>query len=122
MSCFTGKIEMGQGVITSLAQMLAEELNISLDSVDMVMGDRDLCPWDMGTFGSMTTRFSWLPKIETVLVEADDFPPQGGGEPAIINMGGVVANAIFDATGARLFQLPMTPERIRAAISRAKKI
>jgi nicotinate dehydrogenase subunit B len=57
VSCFTGKIEMGQGVVTSLAQMLADELDMSLDSVNMVMGDTDLCPWDMGTFGSRTTRF-----------------------------------------------------------------
>jgi isoquinoline 1-oxidoreductase len=57
VTCFTGKIEMGQGIVTSLAQMLADELDVSLDSVDMVMGDTDLCPWDMGTFGSMTTRF-----------------------------------------------------------------
>jgi isoquinoline 1-oxidoreductase len=57
VSCFTGKIEMGQGIVTSLAQMLAEELEVTLDSVDMVMGDTALCPWDMGTFGSMTTRF-----------------------------------------------------------------
>jgi nicotinate dehydrogenase subunit B len=54
---FTGKVEYGQGVITSLAQMLAEELDVPLKSVDMVMGDTDLCPWDRGTFGSMTTRF-----------------------------------------------------------------
>ena len=57
VSCFTGKIEMGQGVVTSLAQMLADELDVSLESVNMVMGDTDLCPWDMGTFGSMSTRF-----------------------------------------------------------------
>jgi len=57
VDCYTGKIEMGQGVITSLAQMLAEELDVILESVDMVMGDTDLCPWDMGTFGSMSTRF-----------------------------------------------------------------
>jgi len=57
VSCFTGKIEMGQGVITSLAQMLADELDVALESVDMIMGDTDLCPWDMGTFGSMSTRF-----------------------------------------------------------------
>ena len=57
VACFTGKIEMGQGVITSLAQMLAEELDVALETVDMVMGDTDLCPWDMGTFGSMSTRF-----------------------------------------------------------------
>jgi len=61
-------------------------------------------------------RFSWLPKIETVLIDAKDSPHQGGGEPAIICMGAVVANAIYDAVGARLFQLPMTPERIRAAL------
>jgi isoquinoline 1-oxidoreductase len=57
VTCFTGKIEMGQGVVTSLAQLLADELEVSLDSVDMTMGDTDLCPWDMGTWGSMTTRF-----------------------------------------------------------------
>lgn len=57
VSLFTGKIEMGQGIITSLAQMLADELDVPLEAVDMVMGDTDLCPWDMGTFGSRTTRF-----------------------------------------------------------------
>ncbi|MEJ2544279.1 MAG: molybdopterin-dependent oxidoreductase, partial [Calditrichaceae bacterium] len=57
VACFTGKIEMGQGIITSLAQMLADELDVALESVDMIMGDTDLCPWDMGTFGSMSTRF-----------------------------------------------------------------
>jgi len=62
-------------------------------------------------------RFSWLPKIETVLIDATDMSPQGGGEPAIVNMGAVVANAIHDATGARLFQLPMTPDRIKEVIN-----
>ena len=57
VKCFTGKIEMGQGIITSLAQMLADELDVSYESVHMVMGDTDLCPWDRGTWGSMTTRF-----------------------------------------------------------------
>jgi isoquinoline 1-oxidoreductase len=63
-------------------------------------------------------RFSWVPKIETVLIDAKDSPPQGGGEPAIIVMGAVVANAIYDRTGARLFQLPMTPERVLAALQK----
>ncbi len=57
VTCFSGKIEMGQGVITSLAQMLAEELDVPLDVVDMVMGDTALCPWDMGTFGSRSTKY-----------------------------------------------------------------
>jgi isoquinoline 1-oxidoreductase len=62
-------------------------------------------------------RFSWVPKIETVLVKAEDISPQGGGEPAIICMGGVIANAIYDAVGARLLQLPMTPERIKQSLT-----
>jgi len=62
-------------------------------------------------------RFSWVPRIETVLVKAEDISPQGGGEPAIICMGGVIANAIYDAIGVRLFQLPMTFEGIKEAIA-----
>jgi isoquinoline 1-oxidoreductase len=56
VTCLTGKTEMGQGPITSLTQMLAEELDVSYDSVDIIMGDTDLCPWDAGTFGSLSTR------------------------------------------------------------------
>jgi isoquinoline 1-oxidoreductase len=56
VTCLVGKIEMGQGVMTSLPQLLAEELDVALASVDIVMGDTDLCPWDMGTFGSLSTR------------------------------------------------------------------
>ncbi|HSA96538.1 MAG TPA: molybdopterin cofactor-binding domain-containing protein [Acidobacteriota bacterium] len=57
VTCFTGKIEMGQGIHTSLAMMLAEELDVPLASVDMVMGDTALCPYDQGTFGSRTTKY-----------------------------------------------------------------
>ncbi len=64
-------------------------------------------------------RFSGVPKIETLLVEANDIPPQGGGEPAIVVMGAVIANAIHDATGARLRRMPMTPARVKAAIEEA---
>ncbi|MGM0472498.1 MAG: molybdopterin cofactor-binding domain-containing protein, partial [Bacteroidota bacterium] len=63
--------------------------------------------------------FSWVPEIETVILDRQHMPPQGGGEPPIICMGGVVANAIFDATGARLYRMPMTPERVLEAISQA---
>ena len=69
VSGFTGKIEMGQGIVTSLAQMLADELDVSVGSVDMVMGDTALCPWDMGTFGSMSTRF-FGPALRAAAAEA----------------------------------------------------
>jgi len=61
-------------------------------------------------------RFSWLPAIETVLVQRPDLQAQGGGEPPIVCMGAVLANAIHDAVGARVLELPMTPERVLAAM------
>jgi len=68
-------------------------------------------------FGSYELpRFSWLPKIETVIVDNPGVPALGGGEPPIITVGAVVANAVYDATGARVYQLPMTPERVLAAL------
>ena len=57
-----------------------------------------------------------MPKIETHIIDNQSEPAQGGGEPAIVVMGAVVANAIYDAVGARLYQLPMIPERVKAAI------
>ncbi|MDA3833857.1 MAG: molybdopterin-dependent oxidoreductase [Spirochaetales bacterium] len=57
VSVFCSKIEMGQGIITSMAQMLAEELDVALDSIDMVMGDTMLCVWDSGTTGSRSTKY-----------------------------------------------------------------
>jgi nicotinate dehydrogenase subunit B len=62
-------------------------------------------------------RFSWLPEIETLLIDDQEAAPQGGGEPAIVAMGAVIANAIFDAVGARVRQLPMTPDRIKRALA-----
>jgi nicotinate dehydrogenase subunit B len=61
-------------------------------------------------------RFSQLPDIDAFLIKNDELPPKGGGEPAIVPVGGAVANAIFDAVGARVFQMPMTPERISKAL------
>jgi isoquinoline 1-oxidoreductase len=62
-------------------------------------------------------RFEHLPEIHTVLVPNDDLPPKGGGEPAIVCIGACIANAIFDASGARMFTMPFTPERVKAALA-----
>jgi CO/xanthine dehydrogenase Mo-binding subunit len=63
-------------------------------------------------------RFSMLPEIETILIQSKDPNPQGGGEPAIVCMGGLIANAIYDATGARIFRMPMTPDKVLEAIKK----
>lgn len=99
VACYTGKIEMGQGVHTSLAQMLADELDVSLDSVDMVMGDTDLCPWDRGTFGSMSTRF-FGPSLRNAGAEARRVMLQLASEHLKIPVENLVTEngVVFDKT------------------------
>ena len=99
------KMQMEGAITMGLGYALAEELRFRGGEII----DRNFDTYHI-------PRFSWVPRIETVLVKNDGLAPQGGGEPAIVPTGAVLANALFDATGARLFRLPMTPERIRQAI------
>lgn len=55
VTVYTGKVEIGQNIRTSLSQAVAEELRFPLAKIEMVMGDTQLTPFDMGTFGSRTT-------------------------------------------------------------------
>jgi nicotinate dehydrogenase subunit B len=55
ITAFTGKVEVGQNIRTSLTQAVADELRCPPSSVQLVMGDTSLVPWDAGTFGSRTT-------------------------------------------------------------------
>jgi len=95
-----------EGCITmGLGYALSEEVHFS---------DGEILDLNFDTY--TLPAFSWLPKIETVILQHPDLAPQGGGEPAITGMGGVIATAIYDAVGAAVFQLPMTPARIKAAM------
>ena len=62
-------------------------------------------------------RFSSVPRIDAVILNRPDAASQGGGEPAIVPVGAAIANAIFDASGARVRRLPMTPARVKAALA-----
>src|SRR5262245_21839763 len=55
VTAYTGKAEVGQNIRTSLTQAVAEELRAPASAIKVVMGDTDLTPYDMGTFGSRTT-------------------------------------------------------------------
>jgi isoquinoline 1-oxidoreductase len=55
VTAYTGKVEIGQNIRTSLAQVVAEELRLPAAKVKMVMADTALVPPDAGTFGSQTT-------------------------------------------------------------------
>ncbi len=55
VTVYTGKVEVGQNIRTSLSQAVAEELRLPVQRIELVMGDTQHTPFDMGTFGSRTT-------------------------------------------------------------------
>lgn len=65
VTVFTGKVEVGQNIRTSLAQAVADELRVPMTAITMVMGDTGRVPWDQGTFGSLST-----PRMAPVLSKA----------------------------------------------------
>jgi isoquinoline 1-oxidoreductase len=97
--------QMEGGMMMGLGYALSEELHFSKGSI-----------LDLNFLNYRIPRFSGMPKLETVIVQNNTLAPQGGGEPAIITTGAVLANAVFDAIGVRLSRLPMTPERVLAGI------
>ena len=99
------KMQIEGGLTMGLGYVLAEELRFHGGEIL----DSNFDTYDI-------PRFSWVPRIDVVLVKNDEIAPQGAGEPAITTTGGAIANAIFDATGVRIFRLPITPGRLRAAI------
>ena len=72
VTVFTGKVELGQNIRTSLTQAVAEELHVEPGAIRMVMGDTDLTPFDMGTFGSRTTP-TMSPQLRRAAAAARDF-------------------------------------------------
>jgi nicotinate dehydrogenase subunit B len=101
-----GALQQIEGCLTmGLGYALSEEVHFKGGEV-----------LDRSFSGYELPRFSWVPRIEAVIVDAPEVPSQGGGEPAIVPLGAAIGNAIFDATGARLTRMPMTAERVKAAL------
>ena len=63
-------------------------------------------------------RFSEVPQVETVLLDRPELEPLGAGEATVGPASGALANAVFAATGLRIRDLPMTPDRLREAAAR----
>ena len=99
------RTQMEGGMMMGLGYSLSEELHFSKGGI-----------LDLNFHKYHIPRFSWMPKLETVIVQNNTLSPQGGGEPPIITTGAVLANAVSDAIGVRINRLPMTPERVLAAI------
>jgi len=99
------KNQIEGNVIQSLSRALKEEVEFD---------ERRITSVDWQTYPILT--FSEVPEIEIVLINHPDQPAMGAGEPSTVTTSAAVANAIFDATGIRLRQIPFTPGRVRAAL------
>ena len=61
-------------------------------------------------------RFKDIPEVQIELISRPELPALGAGEPSIVPVPGAIANAIFDAAGVRLREVPFTPQRVLAAL------
>jgi CO/xanthine dehydrogenase Mo-binding subunit len=78
--------------------------------------DRKVTSVDWRTYHSLTLGAD-VPAIESVLINRPDGEAMGAGETTITLVAAAIGNAVFDATGARLREVPFTPERVKAALA-----
>lgn len=95
------------GFVQSASWTLKEQINF--DENGILSTDWDSYP---------ILRFPDVPIIETVLINRLEYPFLGSGEAAQGPTPAAIANAIFNAVGVRIREIPFTPRRVRGAIDR----
>ena len=93
------------GIVQTLSRVLMEEVKFDRSRVTSL---------DWSTYPIL--RFSDAPKLDIALVDRPTEPPLGAGDASCAPVGAALANAVFDATGARLRTVPFTPERVKSAL------
>ncbi|MDQ0509152.1 molybdopterin cofactor-binding domain-containing protein [Ancylobacter amanitiformis] len=93
-------------VIQSTSRVLKEEVRFSQTAVASL---------EWGAYPLIT--FPEVPDIDVLMIPRPDEPPLGAGESASVPSAAAIANAVFDATGIRFRELPLTPEKVRAALN-----
>ena len=93
-------------ILQTLSRALMEEVQFDRSRVTSV---------DWSSYPIL--RFPDVPKLDIVLIDRPTQPPLGAGEATCSPVGAALANAVFDATGARLRTVPFTPDRVKMALS-----
>jgi nicotinate dehydrogenase subunit B len=104
------ELQVQGNVIQSISRALMEE--VKFDGSGVTSLDFQSYP---------IARFPDVPDIQVVLVSRPEDPPLGVGESASIPSAAAIANAIYDATGARIRQAPFTPQRIKMALAAVQR-
>lgn len=95
------------GALQGLSRALMEEVT---------WDDQKVTSFDWRTYHTLPLGFD-VPKVEAVLLNRPDQEATGAGETSITVVAAALGNAIFDATGARIRQIPFTPERVKGALA-----
>src|SRR5579863_6134786 len=97
------------GLLQGMSRALGEEVT---------WNDREVTSIDWNTYHSLRLGMA-VPVVDCVLINRSDVSATGAGETAITLVAAAIGNAIFDAAGVRLRQIPFVPERVKAALSAA---
>jgi nicotinate dehydrogenase subunit B len=100
------------GILQGMIRALVEEVTWDESRVTSV---------DWQTYKSLYLDYE-MPSIESVFVAPKGVPALGAGETSITVVPAAIGNAVFDATGARLRDVPYTPERVKSALETARKV
>jgi CO/xanthine dehydrogenase Mo-binding subunit len=101
------KNQIEGGALQGLSRALGEEVT---------WDDHKVTSIDWRTYHSLTLGFD-VPMIESVLINRTGVEATGAGETAITIVAPAIGNAIFDATGVRIRQVPFTAEQMKAALA-----
>jgi CO/xanthine dehydrogenase Mo-binding subunit len=100
------------GALQGLSRALGEEVTWDDQAVTSI---------DWRTYRSLPLGVE-TPAIDSVLIDTPDVPATGAGETAITIVAAAVGNAVFDATGVRLREVPFTPERVKRALESGRTV
>ncbi len=98
------------GVLQTVSRTLMEQVNWDRNKVTSV---------DWASYPIM--RHTQAPKVEVTLIDRPGTPQWGAGEPMACAIPAAIANAVFDATGARMRSLPFTPDKVKAALAATRR-
>jgi nicotinate dehydrogenase subunit B len=94
------------GILQGMSRALVEEVT---------WNDKRVTSTDWEGYNSLYLDLE-LPTIDITFINRPDVPATGAGETAITVVPAAIGNAVFDATGIRLREVPFTAERVRAAL------